>query len=373
MSRLNAAYYPMARTAHLERLGDSGADVIYYTKHRADWDLSVLNDPSTAIRTGVWGVARAVLSGSLKTLEVPEPLAIRLLPQLLAVSGAVRMTPRRRRPRVSTYAIENLDQVDKLAIALRSRTLSQLCLRVALAGVTPMLDRVAFGTDGARATYVDNYGQRGWRRLRRSAAVKTFEALPQPETSASNDLPRRSLVFLGTFEDRKGYWALIRCWDQVRAALPGATLQIIGKGTPKDEASSVEWAASRPEVDLELNPPRHHIHELLDDAAVLVMASRRTPTWREQVGLPILEALSHGLTIVTSEETGIARWLSGHGHQVVGSDYSDEELTSALIEAIKAPLPRADVLASLPDVDQRRAADAWMFASADERTSVSPL
>jgi glycosyltransferase involved in cell wall biosynthesis len=90
-----------------------------------------------------------------------------------------------------------------------------------------------------------------------------------------------------------------------------------------------------------------------------VLPSQPSATWREQVGLPIVEGLSYGCTIVTTTETGLAGWLSEHGHRVVAADADDGELAAAVAAALLNPVE--DVVASLPDHDGRLAADAWMF------------
>ena len=40
-------------------------------------------------------------------------------------------------------------------------------------------------------------------------------------------------------------------------------------------------------------------------------------------------------------------------------------LAEALVEALRRPIPTASVLESLPEVDGRLAADAWLFGGAD--------
>ena len=90
-------------------------------------------------------------------------------------------------------------------------------------------------------------------------------------------------------------------------------------------------------------------------------SAQPTTTWREQVGLPLVEALSYGCTVVTTNETGLAGWLADHGHQVVPGAAATAELAAAVVRALRAPLTVGAVLASLPAEDGRLAADRWLF------------
>jgi len=92
-----------------------------------------------------------------------------------------------------------------------------------------------------------------------------------------------------------------------------------------------------------------------------VLLSQRTTNWREQVGLPIVEALAHGCAVVASDETGLADWLATHGHRCVSPSASEGELADVVVVAIKAERPVDSVLADLPAVDGRSRADAWLF------------
>jgi glycosyltransferase involved in cell wall biosynthesis len=102
------------------------------------------------------------------------------------------------------------------------------------------------------------------------------------------------------------------------------------------------------------------VHRALRRAAVLVLLSQPTPTWREQVGLPLVEGLAHGCTVVTTAETGLADWLAAHGHTVLAPDAAPATVVAAVVEALAAGRPAASVLADLPDDDGRQAAEAWL-------------
>ena len=93
---------------------------------------------------------------------------------------------------------------------------------------------------------------------------------------------------------------------------------------------------------------------------MVVLLSQRRPRWREQVGLPIVEALAHGCNVLTTRETGLAEWLADHGHRVLpnGSDVS--AISRALVEVLLGQRDSTQVLAALPAVDGRLTADTWL-------------
>jgi len=114
-------------------------------------------------------------------------------------------------------------------------------------------------------------------------------------------------------------------------------------------------------VRLVVDPPRPEIRDILAHSRVLVLPSQPSPTWREQVGLPIVEGLEQGCAIVATTETGLAPWLQEHGHAVVSRDADAAALARAIIGQVDAGDRAASIVASLPPLDGRLAADAWMF------------
>ena len=126
--------------------------------------------------------------------------------------------------------------------------------------------------------------------------------------------------------------------------------------------SAVDFANRYTEVELVVDPPRVEIHRALRQASLVVLLSQRGARWREQVGLPIVEALAHGCQVLTTDETGLAQWLTDHGHQVVDGSSDSFAVAQAMVEGIGSGRERASVLADLPSVDGRSSADAWLHA-----------
>jgi glycosyltransferase involved in cell wall biosynthesis len=186
-------------------------------------------------------------------------------------------------------------------------------------------------------------------------------ALPVACPCAQGDAQRRPrVVFLGAFAARKGFPLLAEAWPLVLADQPDAELVVVGKGELEPLAHELGALSS---VRVVVDPPRDAIHEELRQARVLALPSQRAGRWREQVGLPIVEGLAHGCTVVTTDETGLADWLVETGHRVLHAPTSVEDLAGSIAAALRENRSAADVSATLPLTDGRLEADAWMFSA----------
>jgi glycosyltransferase involved in cell wall biosynthesis len=93
----------------------------------------------------------------------------------------------------------------------------------------------------------------------------------------------------------------------------------------------------------------------------VVLPSRREGRWREQIGLSIVEGLAHGCHVIATPDTGLAGWLSRHGHDVLPEDFTVADLVGAMRQAADTRLSPAMVQESLPAVDGRISAEDWMY------------
>ena len=73
-----------------------------------------------------------------------------------------------------------------------------------------------------------------------------------------------------------------------------------------------------------------------------------------------MSALAEGVT----SETGLAGWLADHGHQVLPPGAGPAEVAEAIRQALTGSLTPQQILSTLPAVDGRLAADAWLFGDA---------
>ncbi len=355
-----ARLYESLRTAHLERAHVLPPATLLYSVTRYDFDPA-LADGLSLVRCSPLRAARLLFGSEVDELEINEPLMLSSLSATVLALAALglRDVARRRRTLVVTYAIGNTDPfAQAIGSRLRSRV-RRAGERVAARLVWQRVDRIAYGTEAARTVYHDVLPQR------RGLAWRVIPALPPPcdcpLPQVSGERTQR-LVFLGALSERKGFTTLADAWPAVAESLPEARLTVLGKGPLADRARALATAHSS--VTFLEDPDRAVIHRELRLADVAVLASRSSPTWREQVGLPIVEALGHGCRIVTTTETGLAAWLADHGHTVVDPDYEAADLAAALRTALMAQdLDRNTVLATLPSQDGRLLADDYMFSA----------
>ena len=349
--------YESLRTAHLERAHELAPASILYRVTRYDFDAE-LAQGLDLVRAGRIRTALVLLRSDVRALEVNEPLMTSSLPATATAIAALGLRRLAGAPRVEvvTYAIGNADPfAAPVGPRMRSRV-RRAGERVLARAVMRRVDRVVYGTDGARDTYLAVLGG-----SRPGAVAALVPALPARHDHRDPAPVADSAVFVGALSERKGIRVLLAAWPAVRAARPGAVLRVLGKGPLQAEVERA--AAADPSIVLEVDPPRDRIHAALHAASALVLPSQPSPTWREQVGLPIVEGLSHGCTIVTTEETGLAPWLRARGHGVVTDPSSPVALAATLAAVLGHPVDPAAVLADLPARDGRLAADDVLFGA----------
>jgi glycosyltransferase involved in cell wall biosynthesis len=310
-------------------------------------------------------VIAAITTTEAETVELNEPFLLGAWSTLACAVFAkmLRRVLGRPRLRFVSYAIENHDP--RLAFRAKLKgipsAITDPLVRVVTRTILASMDEVVFGSQGS----LDNY-----RAVLGTSAVSRFpvvEALPARCECPLEIRDVNSCLFLGSFEDRKGIRELIASWEEL-SMRRRARLTLIGKGPLQAEVT--DWARGRSDVDVIVDPPRALIHEALRRAHVLVLFSQPADGWREQIGLPILEALSHGCEVVTSTETGLAPWLMIHGHSVSEPELSSDGLAECLGERLDAADRTEEIFESLPSEDGRITADKLMMTTTKERVTV---
>lgn len=360
-----ARYYRGARTTHLERLHQFAPGDFLYLKPMYDFDLSRAPAGQPVRQVTLRQVLRAVWQGRYATLEIVEPYAPSALPQSLAISLVLRLARLAGRPRTElvTYAIENADLVEKFSAQFRlPRAMVRLILRTAVGSCYSSLSRIAFGTEAAEENYRELLGTARWSRSAPERVV--IPGLPAARENASQTaIPsEHRVLFLGAFDRRKGLPELIGAWPSIAGEDRDATLLVVGKGPMLDWVR--DEVARLPRATLMVDPAREEIWSALSDSRVLFLLSQPAPGWKEQIGLPIVEALSVGLEVVASDETGIADWLLRHGHRVLSPAASVSEIAGAVVAALSSTRAREEIVNALPEQDGRLLADSWLHQSA---------
>lgn len=357
LERRYIRYMPSMRSAYIERFEGGPHATTFYSKVEY-LDESLLS-PSKQRRIGRTRFVLTLLRTRVDVLAIPEPFWIAELPYttLIALAGRLSGLMRGRRTELVTYAIENADAGNLMGLRPRlPRRVRLFALAMATFPVLVMLSRVAFGTDAARANYIDNLPSFLARRIKHRSRL--FVALAPRCECMTEDFPSTSAptaLFLGPLATRKGVDTLLDAWSGVRAVVPQARLTICGEGALLPLVDQAVRADSS--ITHVGRPSRDEIHARLRRSQVLVTLPRPERRWTEQIGLSVTEGLSHECHIVTTRQTGLSSWLEDHGQTVIDVGASRGDIVARLSAALTST-DRS--LPALPSTSGRAHAEWWM-------------
>lgn len=344
--------YEQARTAHFERLADLDAELIYRTE---SYDHDVfLAEQGASRKRGRMVAFFAILNTRAPTVELNEPAMISAWFSIFLYRCALslRRLLGRSAVRVVAYAIETYDPCEKMTDrAPWARSITRPIVKAFFKRLSSGYDRIAFGTESASGMY-HALGLSG------RVDTRTFDPL-SPVCPQCTFADKFGAVFVGSLENRKGIPLLLSAWAG-HLADSGYRLSVLGQGPLEQEV--IRASKRNLSIRYASSPSREDIHLALARSSVLVLLSQRTGRWREQVGLPILEALSHGCHVVTTTETGLSEWLRNNGHTVLAPSASPQEVALAIGAALKNPRAPSEIIAGLPETDGRLRAHRWMMA-----------
>lgn len=156
--------------------------------------------------------------------------------------------------------------------------------------------------------------------LRRNGA-KHVEVVPQfgvntgqfapRHPQQTQDASRLRVGYVGRLVQEKGVDIAVRA--VASSSLAGATLTIVGAGP--DEARLRRLANRRAPGTVRFRPPVGHLEvaEVLRELDVLVLPSRCTPTWAEQFGRILIEAMASGVVPVGARTGAIPEVIGAAG------------------------------------------------------------
>lgn len=100
-----------------------------------------------------------------------------------------------------------------------------------------------------------------------------------------------TILTVARLEKEKGIEDLVA----VAKALPQYNFLVVGRGSYRPVGDNIEVKSV----------PYDQIHELYQEADLFFLPSRTTPTWEEQYGMALVEAMASGLPIVTTRSGAI--------------------------------------------------------------------
>ena len=347
-------FYDEVRTVHLERKSEA-FDHIKIRYRRANYDCNhQFAQDMGAKKVNIFTLIFELIWHRPQVVELNEPLFLRQVLSLSLIIFVIRACDVifRRRTYIVSYAIENLPLNEKIrSISPAFYWALKRPVPFLLQIIVSAYDRIAFGTKQSMMLY-----ERLFVGLRKKVELEYFAALEPPCPHCKISKTPLSLLFLGAFDRRKGILDLLNLWPSIVEGCIGAHLTIIGKGELADTVNSI--AQEREDITIYVDPPRSLIHRELSRSSCLVLLSQSSSSWREQIGLPILEGLSHGCHIISNSETGMSEWLRDNGHLVIDGA---AKATDEIINYIRVPPNPKSVIDNLPKQSGRNLAEEWMW------------
>jgi glycosyltransferase involved in cell wall biosynthesis len=153
-------------------------------------------------------------------------------------------------------------------------------------------------------------------------SVPTVDAAAVAGFRAAHELPERYVLWCGTLEPRKNLPTLLTAFATVRRRDPKLVLVLVGPTGWGEVSVPAELAEG---VRLLGFLPADQLHAAYAGARVFCY-----PSLREGFGLPVLEAMAHGVPVVTSAGTAMAEFVGEAGILV---DPLDADALAGGIEA----------------------------------------
>lgn len=138
---------------------------------------------------------------------------------------------------------------------------------------------------------------------------------------ATYGLSKRYVLWVGTLEPRKNVQGLLRAFAIARQTDPGLELVLVGPDG---------WG----DVEVRETDGVRPLGFLSGDELHAAYAGARAlcyPSFREGFGLPVLEAMAHGVPVVTSAGTSMAEFAEGAG--LLADPHDAEGIAAAMVAA----------------------------------------
>jgi glycosyltransferase involved in cell wall biosynthesis len=117
---------------------------------------------------------------------------------------------------------------------------------------------------------------------------------------AWSETPEPKLLFVGTWIDHKGIYALAQAFEQLMALAPGVHLTIAGCAETEQRVRHYFSAAAQSSISVRPFISRAEMPELYAQHDIFVL-----PSLVEGMPLVLLEAMAAGLAVVTTESSGM--------------------------------------------------------------------
>jgi len=173
----------------------------------------------------------------------------------------------------------------------------------------------------------------------------------QPRT---NRIERRSILHIGKFEHKKSQDVLLRAFRLLQAAIPNASLTMIGAQGPAlgQVRQLIADLGLSERVEVHVNVPHEQLPGFMNRADLFVLPSRAEP-----FGIVLLEAGAAGLPVVATRVGGIPEIIEDG---VTGLLVTPDEVAE-LEQAIRDLLTDTAKAARLAQAWHQRSVTAWSW------------
>jgi glycosyltransferase involved in cell wall biosynthesis len=140
----------------------------------------------------------------------------------------------------------------------------------------------------------------------------------------------RSVLFVGSWIDRKGCPELVKAWSDLSPRHPELRLTVAGTGLTVDHISDAFPAGVRDTVTVRPEVHESQLLDLLAAADLFVL-----PSWFEGMPLSLLEAAAAGLPCIATEVCGILDFIRPGRDELDGGILIPPHSADALVTAIE--------------------------------------
>ena len=120
----------------------------------------------------------------------------------------------------------------------------------------------------------------------------------KPTTSGSKVKGEVTILFIGRLEESKGADNLVKAFIKLSKSILNLKLNLVGQGTLEEKITTYK--------NISLKTVHYDkIHLEYQKADIFCLPSQNTPTWQEQYGMVLVEAMASGLSILTTDTGAI--------------------------------------------------------------------
>lgn len=152
---------------------------------------------------------------------------------------------------------------------------------------------------------------------------------------APSNKKNNTILFVGRFCYEKNPLALLNAFVSIASRYPKHTLVFSGHGPLEHEIKKTAIRLGLEKRTVITSSSYLQIHKLYQQADIFILPSVSTPTWEEQYGMVLLEALSCGVPIIATKSGAIPEIVGSAGFLV--SKKSPYQLAQTLNTLLSRP------------------------------------